>query len=605
MPNYRDTLQTYSIAGLSEPTRLSNNEHTPLLSLAPELGLSLPPRHPLTALAKRALKHLEIPSDNDLLTSSAMNEDTRPLPVSRRTYGPWHFIGLWTVTGSFNIGGWITGSSLIALGLNVQQAMATVVIGHVIVGIVCVLTGAPGAKWHIGFPILQRAPWGMRGAIVPLAQRVMLSFVWYATQVYWGGQCVRTLLTAIWPAFGSLTAPLAGGTMTAADLIGFVSFSVMCLPLIWIRPERYKIPFAIAGFTVIPVILSLVAWSIHTTGSLGPLVRDIRVVGIVPAEGARLAWMLVFGVCTNIGGISAHIFSQSDYTRFARQPQDQIISQLVFVPLNTIVVALIGIICTSCAVELFPKHQDTLLWEPFRFLDAAQEHYGNSLSIRFGVAIVSIAFILAQFGIAVAGNALSNGMDLAGLLPRYFNLRRGAYLTAMAAFAIQPWKLLNGASKFLVIMGAYGVFLGSLTGVMIADYYIVRNQRLKLSSLYDMTPASTYWYNGGINWRAGAAWAIGTSALLPGFYGKVVNPEAELKGWSHLYYMAWPLGCIVTIGTYVCLNRVFPMTHVRDIDDSDYFGSYMAVDSESIVPHFASADESEAKENSRLTKPKL
>ncbi|KAL2886823.1 Uracil permease [Ceratocystis lukuohia] len=551
-------------------TTAQDTEYTPLLT--PRTP-RLPSRsRRIRNLARNALKSLEIPPGNGLLTSWAMNEDTRPLPPSRRTYGPWHFIGLWIVTGSFNIGGWTTGSSLISLGLNVQQAMATVIIGHMIVGLICVLSGAPGAKWNIGFPILQRSPWGIHGALVPLIQRVMLSFVWYSTQVYWGGQCVRTLLTAIWPTFGGFNAPLAGGTMTVADLVGFVAFSAMCLPLIWIKPEKYKTPFTVAAITVIPTVFALVSWSIYTTGSAGPLVRDVRVIGIVPAEGSRLAWMLVFGVCTNIGGISAHIFSQSDYTRFARRPRDQLVSQLVFVPLNTIVVAFIGIVCTSCAVELFPEHRGTLLWEPFRFLDAVQMHYRNSLASRAGVATASTAFILAQLGIAVAGNALSNGMDLSGLLPRYFNLRRGAYLTAAVAFLIQPWKLLNGASKFLVIMGAYGVFLGSMTGVIMADYYIIRGRRLKLSSLYEISPRSIYWYTGGVNWRASAAWIMGTWALLPGFVSKIVAPEKELWGWSHLYYMSWPLGFVVAMGAYVGLDYVWPIAHAGEVDEGDYFG---------------------------------
>ncbi|KKA25993.1 hypothetical protein TD95_002701 [Thielaviopsis punctulata] len=578
-----DVYAVLSSSTLYPHQTLIPTESTPLITSSSvsvrsrDLRISLVHRS-LSSLAfsfKRALHSLRLPADNDNLSSSTMNADTRPLPPHRRTYGPWHFIGLWVITGSFNIGGWTTGSSLISLGLNVQQAMTTVIIGHTIVGLVCVLAGSPGAKWHIGFPILQKTAWGVHGAIIPLAQRVMLSFVWYATQVYWGGQCVRTFLTALWPGFNSaFRAPMAGGTMTRGDFVGFILFSIMCLPLIWIKPEKYKIPFTVAACTVIPTVFALLAWSVYTAGSAGPLVRDVRAVGILPAQGTQLVWMFILGVCTNIGGISAHIFSQSDFTRFARRPNDQLVSQLVFVPLNTIVVALAGIVCTSCAVDLFPEYEGTLLWEPFRFLDAAQSHYNNSTLARFGVAIASAAFILAQFGIAVAENALSNGMDLSGLLPRYFNLRRGGYLTAAVAFAVQPWKLLNGASKFLTIMGGYGVFLGSMTGVMFADYYLLRHQRLKLSSLYEMSDASIYWYWRGFNWRAAVSWVLGTWALLPGFVQRVRDPTVQLPGWSQLYYMAWPVGCFGAVAAYVALNLWFPVDYAADVDDHDYFGTF-------------------------------
>ncbi|KAL4919217.1 permease for cytosine/purines, uracil, thiamine, allantoin-domain-containing protein [Aspergillus aurantiobrunneus] len=130
-----------------------------------------------TPLLSRLLKKLEVNRDTDVQVDIYMNKDTRPLPPSRRPYGPWHFVGLWMVTGSFNVGGWTTGSSLISLGLNVWQAMLTIIIAHTFVGFVCVTGGHPGAKWHIGFPIWMKQNWGIWGYLFPMAIRVFLSFV--------------------------------------------------------------------------------------------------------------------------------------------------------------------------------------------------------------------------------------------------------------------------------------------------------------------------------------------------------------------------------------------------------------------------------------------
>lgn len=72
-----------------------------------------------TSLAKCLARCIEVQRDTDTDVDIYVNKDTRPLPPSRRTYGPWEFVGLWMVTGSFNVGGWATGSSVISLGLNV------------------------------------------------------------------------------------------------------------------------------------------------------------------------------------------------------------------------------------------------------------------------------------------------------------------------------------------------------------------------------------------------------------------------------------------------------------------------------------------------------
>ena len=67
----------------------------------------------------RLASKFEVQRDEDADVDIYVNKDTRPLPPSRRPYGPWEFVGLWMVTGSFNVGGWTTGSALISLGLNV------------------------------------------------------------------------------------------------------------------------------------------------------------------------------------------------------------------------------------------------------------------------------------------------------------------------------------------------------------------------------------------------------------------------------------------------------------------------------------------------------
>lgn len=72
-----------------------------------------------TSITKRLARRLEVQRDTDTDVDIYVNKDTRPLPPTRRTYGPWEFVGLWMVTGSFNVGGWATGSSVISLGLNV------------------------------------------------------------------------------------------------------------------------------------------------------------------------------------------------------------------------------------------------------------------------------------------------------------------------------------------------------------------------------------------------------------------------------------------------------------------------------------------------------
>ena len=50
-----------------------------------------------------------------------------------------------------------------------------------------------------------------------------------------------------------------------------------------------------------------------------------------------------------------------------------------------------------------------------------------------------------------------------------------------------------------------------MTGILFADYFLVRNRALHLSDLYVGNSASAYWYTAGFNWRPIIAWYVSPS----------------------------------------------------------------------------------------------
>jgi len=128
---------------------------------------------------------------------------------------------------------------------------------------------------------------------------------------------------------------------------------------------------------------------------------------------------------------------------------------------------------------------------------------------------------------------------------------------------------------FLTVLGGYGVFLGPMTGIMFADYFLLRKRLVKLTDLYESNPTSIYWYWKGMNWRALVAWAMGVWINVPGFAEFVRHGSAETwSGWSNLYDISYPLGLTLSVLTYLALNKVAPVKGLGDVDDRDYFGTF-------------------------------
>jgi NCS1 family nucleobase:cation symporter-1 len=233
----------------------------------------------------------------------------------------------------------------------------------------------------------------------------------------------------------------ASANMELNDFVAFIVFTVISLPLIYIPPEYYRKPFLIASISITITAFTIFIWALAKEHGGGPMLTEAtQLSGVVAPTGSNLGWAFVYGINTVLGGICAGILNQSDYTRFAVKPTDQIYSQAIIVPVASSLTAFIGIIVTSCAAGFFPDVKE-LLWAPYDLLAQIQFHGGAGA--RAAVFFAGCAFVLAQFGINVAGNAISGGIDLSGLFPRYLNIRRGAYLTSVVGVAICPWQLLN------------------------------------------------------------------------------------------------------------------------------------------------------------------
>jgi NCS1 family nucleobase:cation symporter-1 len=89
----------------------------------------------------------------------------------------------------------------------------------------------------------------------------------------------------------------------------------------------------------------------------------------------------------------------SDYSRFATKPKDQIISQVVIVPILGIMTTVIGIICTSTAAQFYPNRG--LLWEPYALLRAIQEEGGAGARAAVFFACTSFPAFLSVLMVSI------------------------------------------------------------------------------------------------------------------------------------------------------------------------------------------------------------
>jgi nucleobase:cation symporter-1, NCS1 family len=207
----------------------------------------------------------------------------------------------------------MVGSSLIALGLVWWQAIIAIICSSLISTIFIVLNSTPGAFYHLGFPVANRYTWGMYGMQFVVLNRILLSLVWYAVQAWIGGSCVYVCLEAIWPNLEERIPnhmPASTG-MTTAQFMTYIVFSVISLPIIYIRPHKLTKFFYVSASTVLVFEFSLLIWALATMGSAG---FGDTITGTPDVQDLSKGWAVIYGIISCIGGISAGKHTKSQVT---------------------------------------------------------------------------------------------------------------------------------------------------------------------------------------------------------------------------------------------------------------------------------------------------
>ncbi|TVY19243.1 putative permease [Lachnellula arida] len=229
-------------------------------------------------------------------------------------------------------------------------------------------------------------------------------------------------------------------------------------------------------------------------------------------HGSAYTWAFLSGLNSMLGNYGTMAVNINDFARYARSSR-MIVVQIIIIPLSFMFMSFIGIIIAGAASDLYGKE----IWDPLTIMS----HWTGSHQSRAGAAFVGLSFVLAQLGSNISANCISAANDLNAMFPRYINLRRGSYLIAfIGAWALTPWNILSSAAALLDFMDGYVIWLAPITGVLLADYYVVHRRTYNIDEMY--IPNGIYRYNKfGTNCRAVAAWLIGCVPLIPGFASSV------------------------------------------------------------------------------------
>ncbi|CUM66670.1 uncharacterized protein PRCAT00004346001 [Priceomyces carsonii] len=505
---------------------------------------------------------LEVPHEGHVEPSILENPDLEPMLPSRRTWGFWSFFGYWAVP-NITIWTWSTGSAMLALGLNIQHTMGALTIGNIIIIVYTCLNSTMGAKYHIGYTVCQRIIFGIYGSGIGIVIRIILSIVFYGSQS-WLGLGLVVAFSSFSENFLNMKNTFPESVaMTTRDFIGFLCFQIIQLFFYFMKPEkmdRYvNVSCLFAGISFVAIFATCLA----KNGGPGTVYYEK-----VTLSKAKTGWMWLYSMTIWYGALSPDVTNQSDFSRFASSKKKMYLGIVVSVLTSGTLVPLFGLICASATKDLYGSE----LWLPtdivLRWLD---ENYSSGL--RAAAFFLGLAFASSQLTFNVLANGFAGGMDLSGISPKYINIRRGAIITALLSWVVQPWKFYNTSSVFISVMSSFGVIVTPIISILIADFSVIRRSVIPLQDLYSTSPSGTFYFTKGFNFRAISVWLAGVVPGIPALIASVQNTNIPV-GLSNFFYGNIVFAFFCPFVLYIIVCKVFPPGNLGVSDKEDYFNAF-------------------------------
>lgn len=483
-----------------------------------ELSVSKP-------IKKGLLYELEI--EDDVMSSQHFNHDIAPTKVVERTWTKWNVAALWVgmavCVPTYTLGGVLTSF----FGLDVKEALLTILIANLIILIPLTLNACAGTKYGIPFPVLLRSSFGIIGSNVPCLIRAVVACGWFGIQTLFGGIAIHILLSHLVPGWESL-----GGK---GEVIGFFMFLFLNVYIVIKGAESIKILESLSAPILLAVGIGLMMWAYPQVSMTALLAEPPK------RPGNASFWPYFFGGLTAMVGFWATLsLNIPDFSRYAKSQKDQIVGQILGLPVTMFFYASLGVVLTAASQGLVGE----TISDPVNLI--------GKINNPVGVVVAMFFIIVATLSTNTAANVVSPTNDFQNIAPKKINHTKGVLLTGLIGFLLMSYDLIQRMgwiqSDFHLedmysnwLLG-YSSLLGPIAGIMVVDYFIIRKQYLNLPELY-----KTHGIYKGVNLSGMFAFIFPVCLTLI---------AVNVASFSWFYHYGWFTGSVLGGLTYYVLCKM-------------------------------------------------
>ena len=235
------------------------------------------------------------------------------------------------------------------------------------------------------------------------------------------------------------------------------------------------------------------------------------------------------------------ILSFGDYSRYVKNEKELKKGNISLI-LNLILFSFFAVFIVSGVDVFLNKDPDNLS----KIFTNPTDIIGKLDSLLIST-LVLIFIIIASASTNLIANFIPSQYSIINFMPSKLSLKSSSVIIAILGFLIGIfWLTFLSQIGILSFVDTFGAFFGPIFGIMISDYYFIKNGNLINKDIYSLEINGTYYFSGG--WHIKAVYAL----VLGFIFSASTIWNTNLM---FLQSYSWIIGAFIAALTYYLLAR--------------------------------------------------
>ncbi|HET6509689.1 MAG TPA: cytosine permease [Baekduia sp.] len=448
-----------------------------------------------------------------------------PIPVRDRTAGAGEFFRI-AVGATMTTTTVVLGTLPVAMGLSFRAALTAIVLGVVAGAVVLMPLAIFGPRTHTNNAVTSGAHFGVTGRIVGSFLSLLIAITFFTISVWVGGDALAAGLARLAPGLRSGWTAAAGYALTGGSI-----FAICVVGYRWLLAASRLIAPLFAAL----LLLGVPAFAGHFHLGAGPSAHGYAVGGFAATWTAALLIVMA-------NGISYGPFL-GDWSRYV--PETESPRRLMAATFLSQLASLVPFVFGAATATLVPDPANYVAG----LVGAAPDWY-------------VVALVVVVFAGSIAGGAASlygTGLDFSSVVPAFSRLQATLTIGTVSIMLVFlgrfVFNMVDTVDAFTTLIL---IFSAPWTAVMLIGAFTRRGHYLAddLQVFNRGQRGGAYWFTGGFNARALAAWGLGAATgLLLANTTLVAGPLRNVAGGVDLSFFA---SLAVSGAVYLALLLAFP-----------------------------------------------